>query len=465
MVIAQTAELEACLEVARASGCSEDQAGRFLSYGYVPQPKQWLFHAAARACDLPGGPTMVGLGGARGPGKSHAILAQIGMDDCQRREGLKFLFLRKIQKAAKESMEDLIGRVFRYLPHTYKPSESRILFPNGSRIIIGGFKDEKEIAGYLGIEYDGIAIEEATLISESKLDMLLGSMRTSRDDWRARMYLSTNPGGVGHNWFKQRLVIPMRQHTETGTRFIFSTYRDNAFLSPEYRAYLENLKGPLGKAWRDGDFDVFEGQAFPTWDYDAHVIDPFEIPEEWTRWRSIDWGFSAPMCCLWHTRNPDTKRIYTYRELYRTMLTTPRMCDLIKEYTPPAERIAFTYADPSMWSKKNVGNIVTTTADEFRSFGVPLTRADNDRLSGKRKVDEALGNLPDGLPGLQIFSTVENLIRTLPILTFDPHNPEDVDTAEEDHAYDGLRYGLTNMKLATYKPAPPPPNPWNVRKH
>ena len=450
MAIKATAELDRMMQVAKDAGCAQDQVMRFLTFGYVPQPKQWLFHADARECDFLGGPTMVGLGGARGPGKSHAIMAQIGMDDCQRFEGLKFLFLRKIQKAAKESMEDLINRVFRYVPHEWKPSEHRLIFKNGSRIIIGGFKDEKEIAGYLGIEYDGMAVEEATLITENKLDMVMGSMRTSREDWRPRMYLSSNPGGVGHNWFKQRLVLPAAMGKQTNTRFIFSTYRDNAYLNAEYRAYLENLKGLLGKAWRDGDWDVFEGQALPMWDEDIHVLKvPFEIAEEWVKWRAIDWGYSAPFCCLWFTRNPVTKRVYVYRELYLTGLTPRRQAELILEYTPPNESISFTYADPSMWTKKQIDNVVTSTADEYRSYGVPLTKADNDRLSGKRKVDEMLDLLPDGEPGLQVFPICVNLIRTLPALTYDEHQPEDVDTEQEDHAYDTLRYGLTNTRVGS----------------
>jgi phage terminase large subunit len=289
----------------------------------------------------------------------------------------------------------------------------------------------------------------------------MGSMRTSRDDWRPRMYLSTNPGGIGHHWFKSRLVLPARTHKETNTRFIFSTYKDNAFLNSEYIQYLEGLKGHLGRAWRDGDWDVFEGQAFPMWNYDEHVIPAFELPEDWFKWRGIDWGFTAPFSCLWAARDPDSRRIFVYRELYRTGLTVPKQTQFIREYTPPTEKIAITYADPSMWAKKTQSDIITTTADEYAMGGVPLTKADNDRLAGKRKLDALLSLALDGLPGIQIFENCENLIRTLPALTYDPAHPEDVDTEQEDHGFDSLKYLLTNTNQGQ-KQAPRQQNPWTI---
>jgi hypothetical protein len=93
-----------------------------------------------------------------------------------------------------------------------------------------------------------------------------------------------------------------------------------------------------------------------------------------------------------------------------------------------------------------MANQVSSTADEFRKEGVFLTQADNDRLSGKRKVQRLLQPLADGIAGLIIFPQCENLIRTLPNLALDKVRVEDVDTRGEDHAYDALRYGLTKKE-------------------
>lgn len=449
-MVTATAELERYIQAAKDAGVSGDQLRRFIAYGYIAQPKQLLFHAAARECDLSDGPVDVGLGGARGPGKSHSILSQVALDDCQRVDGLKWLFLRKVLKAAAESFDDLVRKVLAACPYDYKVSAGKVIFPNGSRILIGGFNDEQDIDKYLGIEYDGIAVEEATLLSEIKIDKIKGSVRTSKDNWRPRMYYSSNPGGIGHQWFRSRFVKPSSEYQKV-TRFIFSTYKDNAFLNPEYRQYLENLKGPLGKAWRDGDWDVFEGLAFPTWVNERHVIKPFEIPDWWPKWRAIDWGYRAPFCCLWLAKNPDNGRIIVYRELYRTFLTVRQQARLVREFTPANEHILFTYADPSMWAKKDMNDQVTCSADEYFSESVPLTKADNNRLDGKRKIDQALGDLPDGLPGLQVFESCENLIRVIETITFDEHQVEDVDTKQEDHPIDTLKYGLSNERIAKPK--------------
>jgi len=435
------------LTATKAAGIPDDQAANFVDAEYTSLPKMLAFHAAAREADRFGSPNVLGIGGARGPGKSHACLAQVGLDDCQRRPGLKWLFLRKIRKAAAESMEDLVTRVFSHVKHEYKPSLGRVVFPNGSRILMGGFKDESDIDNYIGIDYDGIVIEEANALTQKKIDMVQGSLRTSRTDWRPRMYLSFNPGDIGHAYIKRTFVTPYRMKQENSTRFFPSNYKDNPFLNPDYVLYLEHLEGPLGKAWRDGDFDVFEGMALPTWNYTEHVIPPCELPSHWLRWRAVDWGFAKPFCCLWLCKDPDSGRIYVYRELYQDHLTDTTQARMILDMTLPTELIQFTFADPSMWTQKNVNNVVTCTADEYRAKGVLLTPADNDRLNGKRKVDRILGSLPDGEPGIQFFSTCVNAIRTLPELPFDKTRVEDVDTHAEDHAFDCLKYALTNYRL------------------
>ena len=60
-----------------------------------------------------------------------------------------------------------------------------------------------------------------------------------------------------------------------------------------------------------------------------------------------------------------------------------------------------------------------------------------------------LNNLNIREPGLRIFSTCRNLIRTLPLLPLDDSNPEDIDTNAEDHAYDALRYGCMSRPMHT----------------
>jgi phage terminase large subunit len=195
----QTA-LDAYFTAAHKAGCPEDQIRMFASSGYVALPNILPFHSLARQIDQHNGVDEVLLDGTRGSAKSHAVIAQIGLDDCQRAPGIKVLFLRQTLKAAGESFDDLITRVLRNVPH--KKNTERVTFPNGSRILIGGYQNDSDIDKYLGIEYDIIAPEEGTQISGEKIEKLRGSLRTSRDDWVPRMYISTNPGGIGHAYYK-----------------------------------------------------------------------------------------------------------------------------------------------------------------------------------------------------------------------------------------------------------------------
>src|SRR3989304_515588 len=129
--------------IARDMGCPRGQFENFINAGYIALDGMLPFHAAAREADEPEGPEWIALGGKRGPGKSHTVMAQVGLDDCQRMPRLKVLFLRKIQKSATESVEDLVFRVFQYTKHAF--INNRIEFPNDSRILIGGYKDERDI--------------------------------------------------------------------------------------------------------------------------------------------------------------------------------------------------------------------------------------------------------------------------------------------------------------------------------
>src|SRR5258708_39006261 len=100
-------DLQDYLGAAQKAGCPRDQMHRFFRAQLFLQAKQLAASAAARLCDRPDGPTALGYGGARGGGKSHWLLAQMGADDCQRYPVLKCLLLWKVGKANMERFEDL----------------------------------------------------------------------------------------------------------------------------------------------------------------------------------------------------------------------------------------------------------------------------------------------------------------------------------------------------------------------
>jgi hypothetical protein len=41
------------------------------------------------------------------------------------------------------------------------------------------------------------------------------------------------------------------------------------------------------------------GAYFDCWRYDLHVVEPFEVPAHWARFRSMDWGSAKPFSVGW----------------------------------------------------------------------------------------------------------------------------------------------------------------------
>ena len=305
---------------------------------------------------------------------------------------------------------------------------------------------------YQSAEFAAVAVDEVTKNTKDTFDILRGSLR-----WPqiidTKFLGATNPGGIGHMWVKQlwidRDFPPEMQKIANEFKFIQSLPSDNPHLPQSYWDDLKTLPPDLQRAWVYGDWDVFAGQAFSGWREHLHVIQPFDIPAHWPKWRAVDWGFAEPFCCLWITKEPNLGRVYIYRELYTSGMTDREQARTIRDMTPEVG-VTITYADPAMWQRKNREGEIYSTADEYYSEGIALERADNDRLSGKRKIDRMLTSLPDGKPGIQVFSICTNLIRTLPALAYDRVRVEDVDTKQDDHVYDTLRYGLSNIDAQIY---------------
>lgn len=452
----QKKQLERCFKIAKNAGSPQDQAKSFVEKGYVPLPWQWRFHAGAREADRQGGPVMLGSGGARGPGKSHATLSQIGLDDCQRVPGLKALFLRHTGKAAKESFEDLIEKTLQgKIAYTYKAGVLR--FPNGSRVLLGGFKDDKDIDKYVGIEYDLIAIEEINQLTEEKVEKLRGSLRSSKDGWRPRLYASFNPGGVGHGYIKKTFVAPYLSEIESTTRFYPSTYLDNPFLNEEYTDYLESLSGQLGAAWREGDFDIMAGQFFTEYDHTIHGCEPFDIPLDWKRICSLDGGYNQPSIGFWAISPQGIA--YRYKEIYKSELSYSQLAEEYVSVLDPNEEIAYIACDPSIWNKAPQHEQSLSGAETFEQKVKELTgktlrlvKANNDRVQGWGVMREWLKpRLYDGKIGAKmvVFHTCIDWHRTIELQVHDEKNPEDIDTDLEDHAMDETRYFcMTNPKPA-----------------
>ena len=206
-------------------------------------PSSWSFTPRPAPATTTTAPTRSASAARAGPGKSHASFAQLALDDCRRTPGLKGLYLRKVGKQAREQFEDLRRSVLPAVRHDYDKRTGVVTLWQDSRIVLGHFRSESEIDNYLGIEYDVILIEEATTLTESKYRALRDSNRTAKRGWRPRIYSTTNPGNIGHGWYKRRFIEPFRRGQQHDTRFVPATVDDNRFIDPGYRRKLEENIG------------------------------------------------------------------------------------------------------------------------------------------------------------------------------------------------------------------------------
>jgi len=315
----------------------------------------------------------------------------------------------------------------------------------GGAILLRNLDDPRK---YVGAEFAALGVDQIERVTKDVFDSLRGSLRWPGVE-EPKFCATANPGGIGHRWVKalwiDRNFPPELKPLENEFVYLPVSPYDNPHLPESYINDLMTLPENLRKAWAEGDWEVLAGTAFPQFG-DRHIIEPFEIPDKWVKMRGVDWGFSAPFACIWVAKNPDTGRYYIYRAMQQSGLTDRQQARTILEMTN--ETIHVTYADPSMWQPKNAIGIVTSTADEYAAEGVYLTKGDNNRLSGMRKIQRLLADLDDGLPGLQVFKTCKPFLNTFPYLVLDEKNPEDVDTdQEDDHLFDALKYALSGVTL------------------
>ncbi|MGX8699614.1 MAG: phage terminase large subunit [bacterium] len=403
-------------------------------------PKQKLFFAS-RAL-------YTAYGGAKGGGKTWAVRTK-AIGGALMNPGIRILILRRTYPELEENHIRPILREMPRLAAKYNASQRLVSFQNGSIIKFGHWQGLESELEYQGQEFDWIFIDEATQFTERTFHYLGGCLR-GVNDFPKRMYLTCNPGGVGHAWVK-RLFIDRDFHTNTGDPeaderpedyvFIPATVEDNAALlksSPGYLRMLAAMPEDQRAAYRYGDWNALGGSYFRELRRDRHLEAPRGVPPEWRLYRSLDYGLDM-LAVLWIGVDAAGRR-HVYREFRKAGLIVREAAEAILRLTPPEERIELTYAPPDLWSRqKDSGR---TMEELFREHGLILTRAENDRAAGHLCIKEALAPGRDGQPGLMLSRACPGLWRDLEEIQADAVNPSDC--AREPHgithSVDALRY-------------------------
>ena len=416
----------------------------------TPNPKQRLFLLDRHR--------YVAFGGARGGGKSWAVRAKAVLlaAGCP---GIKIMIVRRTYPELRANhinpLKTLLGDCAEY-----KESTKEFTFPNGSVILFRHCENASAVDKYQGTEVDVLFLDEATQLTEEEYDRFKTCVR-GVNDFPKRVYLTCNPGGVGHSYVKRLFVDRAFRENENPAdySFIRSLVTDNVALmenDPEYVRQLQALPPKLRKAWLDGDWNIFEGQFFeefrdvPEHYGDrlyTHVIAPFEIPPEWKIVRSFDFGFARPFSCDWWAVDFEG-RAYLILQLYGCTDTPnegvkwhpDRIFSEIRrmetEHRWLKGKCIDGVADPSIWDASR-GEAIIEAAD--RHF-VYFAKGDNKRLPGWMQCHYRLAFDETGRPMVYFFNTCKAAIRTLPLLQYDALDPEDLNTAQEDHFADSFRY-------------------------
>lgn len=425
----------------------------------------------------------IGFGGARGGGKSWSVRTKAKLL-ALKYAGIRILIVRRtypelINNHIKILRLELLGIA------NYNDKDKVLMFFNGSTINFAYCAKDGDLDRLQGVEYDIIFLDEATQLSEYQMKTITACLR-GVNDFPKRIYYTCNPGGQGHQYIK-RIFIDKKYQTgeEPGDyTFIQSLVTDNKVLmktQPDYIKQLEALPPKLREAWLHGRWDIFEGQFFEEFREEpdgqkcheagisveaarkqgrwTHVIEPFDLSvgdrRSWTIYRSYDFGYAKPFSCAWWAVDHDGT-IYRIMELYGCTQTpneglkwTPdkqfsEIARIEREHPWLKGRQILGVADPAIWDVSRGESI----ADTAIRYGVYFTPGDHERLAGWMQCHYRLQFDENGYARCYIFDNCKGFIRTIPLLLYDEHKPEDVDTDGEDHIADEWRYMCMSRPIA-----------------
>lgn len=421
------------------------------------------------------------FGGARGGGKTDGVLGEWAQHASQYGAAAIGLMVRRTRVELGETFER--ARVmFGPIGAKFTAQPMRATMPNGARLTFAYLERDSDAEGYQGHSYTRIYAEEAgNFPSPAPLLKLMATLR-SGTGVPCRIRLTGNPGGPGHQWVRARYIDPAPQgmqvqtDPETGLQRVYipSRVTDNVHVGADYVARLKASGTPeLVRAWLHGDWSVISGAFFPEFAADRHIIAPRDLPDEWHRFRSLDWGSARPFSVGWWAISdgslPDIARgaMVRYREWYGMQpgqpnvglrMTAEAVAAGIAKREAADGRKLYGVADPAIFASDGGPSI----AERMSGAGVTFRPADNARVAragamgGWDQLRQRLAGDAEGRPMLLMFATCIDTIRTLPALQHDTSRAEDVDTDGEDHAPDEVRYACMSRPM-TRIPAPPVP--------
>ena len=381
-------------------------------------------------------------GGARGGGKSWALRRKlVGL--CLNYPSIRCLLIRRTYGELKSNhVFPLLKEYGSFI--TFSESEKVIIFPNGSRIFLGYCSSDRDLLRYQGQEYDIIAIDEATQISEHQFATFRACLR-GVNDFPKRMYLTCNPGGVGHAWVKRLFIDRDFRHNEDPIEYNFipALVYDNEILlesDPSYIKQLKSLPHKLRDAWLNGKWDVFEGQFFSEFNEEIHTIDATAIPKNVRHFIAFDYGFDM-LAVLLLSYDADGI-LYVEREMCCSNLTLSEAAHKIVQFTNGVY-IEYAVASPDLWNRRQDSGKSGFEIMQSVKGMPPMLAADDRRIAGWRVLKDFLSPYSQ-CPKLLISKSCCELIHSMQSLLCDKNRIEDASSNPHSitHSPEALRYAV-----------------------
>ena len=425
------------------------------------------------------------FGGAAGGSKTYSLIA----------DPLRYFsngnFNGLLLRRTNDELREIVWATQKLYPQAYPGAKfsakaSQWTFPSGARLWLTYLERPEDVLRYQGQAFCWIGWDELTQYPSSfGFDYMRSRLRTTDPSLPLCIRATSNPGGPGHGWVKRTFIDPAPPNTpfaarniDTGEEMVFpedhpnagqplfmrkfipSKLSDNPYLAKDgvYEANLLSLPENQRRQLLEGDWAVATGAAFPEFRTSIHTCEPFEVPPDWKRFRSCDFGYSSFSAVHWFAIDPNWGTLYVYRELYLSKHTGRDLAKAIIR-AEEGDKVPYGILDSSCWHQRGMSG--PSIAEEMIREGLrwrPSDRSAGARVAGKNRLHEVLKvDEYTDRPGLIIFNTCRQILADLPVIPSDPRGSDDIDPRyASDHSYDSLRYGVMSREQAN--------SPFNERK-
>lgn len=392
------------------------------------------------------------LSGPAGTGKSRACLEKLHLA-ALRYPGMRGLIVRKTL-ASLGSTALVTWRRY-VVPEALKAGDvvfhggsheepAQYRYTNGSRVVVGGMDKASKV---MSAEYDMVYVQEATELTEEDWEALTTRLRNWRMPYQ-QMIADCNPDTPTH-WLKMRCdagtTVSLESRHEDNPELFENDGRITA-RGQSYMNKLDKLSGVRYQRLRRGLWVAAEGIIYEDFDPATHIIDPFPIPKEWTRYWAIDFGFTNPFVCQWWAEDPDG-RLFLYREIYHTHRTVNNHAAAIKVFKDepkPRAIICDHDAEGRATLEKDLG-VTTVAANKKVGDGIQVTAT---RLTDKRLFlfrNALLVRDQELVDAHKPACTAEEI----PGYIWADSKAKEQPLKENDHGCDAMRYMVVQRDLGT----------------